>query len=118
MQYYSNTNIIIILYTTLDLRRRFNYFIKKKFPEEQINETKEQIYYILESQYLKLTTSISDISIFFLKINTLYSQVKSRLDEDFENDNKENTDKIHIYITEKPINKDIDILVQWKVDQI
>ena len=34
VQYYSKTNTIIILCTALDPRRRFNYFIKKEFPEE------------------------------------------------------------------------------------
>jgi hypothetical protein len=41
VQYYSRTNATTMLCTALDPRRKFQYFVKKGFPEEEINSTKE-----------------------------------------------------------------------------
>ena len=45
VQYYSKTNTIVILCTALDLRRKFYYFIKKEFPDDEIDRTKAQYYF-------------------------------------------------------------------------
>lgn len=41
VQYYSKTNITTMLCTVLDPRRKFYYFKRKEFPEEEITETKQ-----------------------------------------------------------------------------
>ncbi|CAG8852490.1 23540_t:CDS:2, partial [Gigaspora margarita] len=40
VQYYSKTNSTIMLCTVLDLCRKFYYFVKKEFLDNEINETK------------------------------------------------------------------------------
>ena len=39
--YYSKTNSMMMMYTALDSRRKFNYFTKKEFATSDINETKK-----------------------------------------------------------------------------
>jgi len=39
VQYYSKTNVTTMLCTALDPRKKFHYFSKKEFPEDEINET-------------------------------------------------------------------------------
>jgi hypothetical protein len=41
VQYYTRTNTTTMLCTALDPRRRFQYFIKKGFPEDEVDSTKE-----------------------------------------------------------------------------
>src|SRR5579871_83735 len=100
----------------LDLRRRFSYFIKREFSEDKINITKALMCYILENQYPKLKVLITSANIASTKINTISSSMKSRLDEDFD-DEEDEVDKINIYINEKPTNKEMDVLVWWKIHQ-
>jgi hypothetical protein len=40
IQYYSKTNNTTMLCTALDPRRKFNYFTRREFPENEINGTK------------------------------------------------------------------------------
>jgi hypothetical protein len=40
VQYYSKTNTTTMVCTALDPRRRFNYFVKKGFPQDEIDATK------------------------------------------------------------------------------
>jgi hypothetical protein len=40
IQYYSKTNTTTMLCTALDPRRKFNYFLKRGFPEDEIVATK------------------------------------------------------------------------------
>lgn len=40
VEYYSKTNPTTMLCTALDPRRKFYYFTKRGFPEDEINETK------------------------------------------------------------------------------
>jgi len=40
IRYYSKTNTLTMLCTALDPRRKFHYFIKKGFLDDDINETK------------------------------------------------------------------------------
>jgi hypothetical protein len=40
VQYYSKTNLVTMLCTALDPRRKFHYFTKRGFSEEDINGTK------------------------------------------------------------------------------
>ncbi len=41
VQYYSKTNETVMLCTALDPRRKFYYFAKKEFPDEEIDKTKK-----------------------------------------------------------------------------
>ena len=41
IQYYSKTNTILMLYIALDPRRKFYYFVKKEFADNEISVTKE-----------------------------------------------------------------------------
>ena len=45
VQYYSKTNTIVMLCTALDPRRKFHYFIKKEFPDDEIDRTKALYYF-------------------------------------------------------------------------
>jgi len=40
VQYYSKTNTTTMLCTALDPRRKFNYFSRKGFPQDEIDATK------------------------------------------------------------------------------
>lgn len=53
-------------------------------------------------------TASSDVAI-------IKSKTMSILDGDFENDEENETDEIATYITEKPVSKETDVLMWWKV---
>ena len=47
--------------------------------------------------------------------NTVRPATQSLLDADFDDEDEEDLDEIERYISEKPANKDIDVLAWWKV---
>ncbi len=47
--------------------------------------------------------------------NTMRRATQSLLDADFNDEDEDNLDEIERYISEKPVNKDIDVLAWWKV---
>ena len=66
---------------------------------------------LYETKYTSIITTCND----FLNIdNTAQSTTRSMLDADFDDDDEE-LDEIERYISEKPANKEIDVLVWWKV---
>lgn len=71
---------------------------------------------LLQTEYTVVTTSMrnninrNNTS----RNNTIRSATQSLLDADFDED-EGNLDEIECYISEKPANKDIDVLAWWKV---
>ncbi|CAG8562281.1 20657_t:CDS:2, partial [Gigaspora margarita] len=98
VQYYFKTNTTVTLCTALDPRRKFHYLLKKEFPNDEINETKAL--YLSDSKFSSTNTNIK-------------STMRSLLDADFD-EADENFDELECYISEKPANKEIDVLVWWK----
>ena len=47
--------------------------------------------------------------------NTMRPAIQSLLDANFDNEDKEDLNKIKHYISEKLVNKNIDVLAWWKV---
>jgi hypothetical protein len=47
--------------------------------------------------------------------NTMRRATQSLLDADFDDEDEDDLDEIERYISEKPANKDIDVLEWWKV---
>ena len=66
---------------------------------------------LYETKYTSIITTSND----FLNIdNIAQSTTWSMLDADFDDDDEE-LDEIERYISEKPANKEIDVLAWWKV---
>jgi len=63
---------------------------------------------IFETKYLPATSNNNS------NISNTVKSTRSTLDLDFDDDDK-NFDELECYISEKPANKDIDVLVWWKV---
>ncbi|CAG8839091.1 7326_t:CDS:2, partial [Gigaspora margarita] len=66
---------------------------------------------IFETDYLPATSN-NNLNI----INTVKSTTRSMLDLDFDEDDS-NIDELDCYISEKPANRDIDVLGWWKAHQ-
>ncbi|CAG8782687.1 41584_t:CDS:2, partial [Gigaspora margarita] len=106
VQYYSKTNTTIMLCTVLDPQRKFYYFVRKEFLNDEIEETKALMHYLFETEYV---VSFNNNMSFSISGNTMKLRTQSILDDDFEED-EENTDKLDYYILEKPASKKIDML--------
>ncbi|CAG8796371.1 28062_t:CDS:2, partial [Gigaspora margarita] len=113
VKYYSKTNATNMLCTALDPWRKFHYFIKKEFPNFKINEAKTLMRNLFKNEYI---SSNNDILLSTSSNNTLRLSTRSMLDKDFDED-IENLDDLDPYIAEKPVNKEVDILGWWKVNQ-
>jgi len=46
------------------------------------------------------------------------NSIRSKLDEDFDNEEEEDLDELECYIAEKLANKEMDVLAWWKVSAI
>ncbi|CAG8554534.1 13358_t:CDS:2, partial [Gigaspora margarita] len=106
VKYYSKTNATNMLCTALDPQQKFHYFIKKEFPNSEINEAKTLMRNLFENKYI---SSNNDILLSTFSNNTLRLSIWSMLDEDFDKD-IENLDELDHYIAEKAVNKEVDVL--------
>ncbi|CAG8843714.1 42372_t:CDS:2, partial [Gigaspora margarita] len=86
VQYYSKTNATVMLCTVLNPQKKFHYYVRKEFPNDEIKGTKA-----------------------FISGNTIKSHTQSILDDNFEK-NEENTDELDRYILEKLASKEINVL--------
>jgi hypothetical protein len=70
--------------------------------------------HLFDTKYMKAngSTLVSSIN-----INNKNS-TRSKLDEDFDDEEEEDLDELECYIAEKPANKEVDVLVWWKVSAI
>ena len=64
---------------------------------------------LLEMEYMKVTSTVPNPN------NVIRTSTQSLLDADFEEEEGSH-DEIDCYISEKPVKKEIDILVWWKVN--
>ncbi|CAG8834972.1 1455_t:CDS:2, partial [Gigaspora margarita] len=111
VQYYSRTNTTIMLCTVLDPRRKFHYFVRKEFPSDEIDGTKA---FLFETEY---AASFNDNILSSTSGNIVKSYTRSILDADFEEEEVD-TNEFDRYISEKPANKEIDVLAWWKVSVV
>ncbi len=71
--------------------------------------------HLFETEYLEVTTPLSTYSN-IVNRNTTKSSIQSKLDEDFDDDDE--LDEIERYMSEKPANKEMNVLSWWKVKEL
>ncbi|CAJ0842029.1 10426_t:CDS:10 [Entrophospora sp. SA101] len=89
----------------------------KGFLDDDISETKMLMRHLLEIHYTSTSISITNSSsINDSNSNTNRTVTQSMLDADFDEDEND-VDELECYISEKPANKDTDVLAWWKAHQ-
>ena len=66
--------------------------------------------HLLETEYNMVAAGSSSSN-----SNQARSTMNSRLEEDFDYQEEEDVDELERYLSEKPANKDMDVLAWWKV---
>jgi hypothetical protein len=74
--------------------------------------------HLFETEYLEASTSSTNTALSSKanKINAVKSATRSKLDADFDDDDDNDVDEIERYLSEKPANKEMDVLAWWKVN--
>lgn len=68
---------------------------------------------LFDTEYKEAATRISTTR---SSPNIIRSNTQSKLDADFDDDEEDDADELERYISEKPANKDTDVLAWWKVE--